>query len=384
MANIFYFVAFLATVLLTPMLTNAQGNNLSRYYHLLVGTYTSGKSEGIYVYRFDTETGELTHEYTAKGTENPSFLAMSKDGQYVYSVKEVGGPTGMVKAFRFDKETGAMEFINEQPSGGGGPCYVSLDKDGQHLFVGNYNGGTLSAIPVKEDGSLGEPAQTISHEGSSVNKDRQEKPHVHSTVVSPDNQQVFVGDLGVDKVYIYNYKPADEDSPLQPADQPFIAVKPGSGPRHLIFDESGKYIYLVQELTAEVSVFEKKNGNYSHLQTLGLTEKGFKGEVSAAEVRISPDGKFLYVSNRGDANEIVIFKINNKNGTLSKAGKASSGGKTPRNFIIDPTGNFLLVAHQNSDSIVVFKRDKTTGLITPTGKSIEVGKPVYLKMFPAQ
>lgn len=385
MTNIFYFVVLLTTLLHIPMVTNAQENSPSRYYHLLVGTYTSGKSEGIYVYRFDSETGQLTHEYTAKGTENPSFLTVSEDGHFVYSVKEVAdSKTGMVKAFRFNQESGALEFINEQPSGGGGPCYVSLSKEGKYLFVGNYNGGTLSAIPVKKDGSLGEPAQTISHEGKSINKDRQEKPHVHSTVVGPENKQVFVGDLGVDKVYIYDFKPEDKDKPLKPADQPFISVKPGSGPRHLIFDESGKFLYLVHELTAEVSVFERENKNYKHLQTIGLTEEDFKGDVSAAEIRISPDGQFLYASNRGDANEIVVFKIATEKGTLSKVGQVSSGGKTPRNFIIDPSGNFLLVAHQNSDSIVVFKRDKTTGMITSTGKSIEVGKPVYLKMVSAQ
>ena len=379
------FLSLIAGLLLAPGFLLAQQNSSSQKYHLLVGTYTSGKSEGIYVYRFDPKTGDLSPEFTAKGVENPSFVTLSPDAKYAFAVNEVSGEkTGAVSAFTFDQKTGALEFINQQPSGGGDPCYLAVDSDGKHLFVGNYTGGNLSVLPIEEDGSLGSPIQTIQHEGSSVNKNRQEKAHVHSTVLTPNEEYLFVGDLGTDKVYVYNYQEENPEKPLTPAETPFVSVTPGTGPRHLIFDQSGSFAYLVQELTAELGVFKHKDGKLSHLQTVPLTSKDFEGEVSAAEVKISPDGKFLYASNRGDANEIVIFKIDQKKGTLSLVERHSSMGETPRNFMIDPTGEYLLAAHQNSDSIVIFKRDQKTGKITPTGKKVEVGNPVYLKMVPIQ
>ncbi len=384
MVNQLLLAVFVVSALFIPMQTNAQNQSSNRYFHLLTGTYTSGKSEGIYVYRFDSETGELTHEYTQKNVENPSFLAVSPDGNHVYAVKEVSGEKeGMVNAFRFNAENGKLEFINQQPSGGGDPCYLTVDKKGRHLFAGNYTGGSLSVIPIAENGALETPAQTIQHKGKSINPERQEKAHVHSTVLSPDEEHLFTGDLGVDKIFIYKYNPGNPSQPLQAARTPFTSVKPGTGPRHLIFDKTGNFAYLIQELTAEVSVFAHKDGNLKHLQTASLVDKNFKGEVSAAEIKISPDGNFLYASNRGDANEISVFRIDQKKGTLNLEERQPSLGKTPRNFIIDPTGNFLLVAHQDSDSIVIFKRNKSTGKITPTGRSIEVGNPVYLTMIPA-
>ncbi|WP_017729965.1 lactonase family protein [Nafulsella turpanensis] len=362
----------------------AQQIKNSPSFHLIVGTYTSGKSEGIYVYRFDSKTGKLEHTFTAKGVENPSFVVLSPDGQYLYAVNEVSGEKeGSVSAFRFNRETGALEFINKQASGGGDPAYLTVDQKGENLFVGNYTGGNLSVLPVQKDGSLGAAIQTIQHAGSSVNKERQEKAHVHSTVLGPEEKHLFVGDLGTDKVNIYEYHP-ESNQPLKPAATPFIAVEPGTGPRHLIFDELGDYAYLVQELTAEVSVFRHENGKLSHVQTVPMTEPDFKGAVSAAEVKISPDGKFLYASNRGDANEIVIYKIGPEKGTLTLVDRQSTLGKTPRNFTIDPTGRFLLVAHQNSDNVIVFARDIETGKLSPTGEEIEVGKPVYLKMVPVE
>ena len=374
----------LTALCLSPLLLLAQGKKDNRYYHLLVGTYTSGKSEGIYVYRFDSKTGEVSHEHTAKGVENPSFVTLSPNEEFAYAVKEVSGDkAGAVNAFRFNKTTGELEFINQQPSGGGDPCYLTTDKEGRHLFIGNYTGGSLSVLPIQADGSLGAPLQTIEHQGSSINKNRQEKAHVHSTVFTPDQEYLFVGDLGSDKVFAYAYNPQAE-KPLAPADEPFTSVTPGTGPRHLIFDESGRHAYLVQELTAEISVFEHQEGKLNRIQTVPMTEKDFKGDISAAEVRFSPDGKFLYASNRGDANQIVIYKVNQKNGQLSFVDRHSSGGKIPRNFLIDPSGKFLLAAHQNSDNIVLFNRDTKTGKISPTGKEIEVGNPVYLKMVPVQ
>ncbi len=361
----------------------AQANKDKRYYNLLVGTYTSGSSEGIYVYQFDTQTGDIKHKFTAKDIENPSFLTVSHDNQYVYAVNELSGEKpGAVSAYKFDSKTGAMEFINKQPSGGGDPCYLTVNERNSHLFVGNYSGGNLSVIPLISAGALATPVQTIQHEGESANKQRQEKAHVHSTVFSPDQKHLFVGDLGTDKINIYKYRRKNVSTPLTPAKTPYVEVAAGSGPRHLIFNNKGKYAYLVLELTAEVAVFEHQKGALKHVQTIAMTGEGFDGEVGAAEIKLSPDEKFLYASNRGEANEIAIYKVNEADGKLALAGIQSLPGNTPRNFMIDPTGNYLLVALQGSNSIVVYNRNPETGLLTITDKSVEVGTPVYLTMVP--
>ena len=372
--------ALLITLFIMPLMVTAQKTDNNRYYYLLTGTYTSGKSEGIYLYRFDTKTGKLTHEFTAKGVNNPSFLALSPDAKILYSVNETS--TGSVSAFHFDKKNAQLRHINGQPSKGGAPCYLSTTGNGRHLFAGNYSGGNLSVFPILKDGSLGAAVQTIVHEGSSVNKSRQQKPHVHSTVLTPDEKYVVVGDLGTDKLYAYPYNPENNAEPLQLSEHSTTPVKPGSGPRHLIFNRAGDIAYVVQEITAEIGVFRHTNGKFEHLQTLPMTADDFKGAVGAAEVRISPDGKFLYASNRGDANDISIYAIDKKEGALRFIDRQSTLGKTPRNFIIDPTGNFLLAANQNSDNIIVFKRNKRNGKLKPTGNKVEVGNPVYLLMTP--
>ena len=385
MVKISLLFSLFAVMILAPGLLSAQESDQNRDHYLLVGTYTTGKSEGIYVYRFDSNTGETTPVHVAKGVENPSFVTLSPDAKYAFAVNEVSGDKpGGVSAFRFNQQTGALEFINKQPSGGGDPCYLAVDKEGKHLFVGNYTGGNLSVFPIREDGNLASAVQTIQHEGNSVNKQRQEKAHVHSTVLTPDEDHLFVGDLGADKVFVYDYQPENSEKPLKPASPACISVTPGTGPRHIIFDKQGKFAYLVQELTAEIGVFRHKKGELTPVQTVPMTDKNFAGAVSAAEVKISPDGKFLYASNRGDANEIVIYKIDQGKGTLSLVDRQSSGGKTPRNFMIDPSGKFLLAAHQNSDNIIIFNRDLKTGKISPSGKEIEVGNPVYLKMVPVK
>lgn len=362
----------------------AKNDKKNRYYHLLVGTYTSGSSEGIYVYRFDSQTGTFTLEHTEIGVENPSFLTVSPDNSYVYAVNEASGDNGAVSAFHFDNKTGKLTFINKQPSGGADPCYLTIDAQQQHVIVGNYSGGNLSVFPIAQDGSLEPSIQTIQHEGSSVNKSRQEKAHVHSTVFSPQEDYLFVADLGTDKVYSYVYDSNDSKTPLKPADTPFTIIAPGSGPRHITFDAAGKHAYVIQELTAEITVYDYANGVLSLIQTVPMTTKDFKGEVGAAAINISPDGRFIYASNRLDANDITIYKIAPKKGTLKWVGNQSTLGKAPRDFLIDPTGQFLFAANQNSDSIVLFKRDEKTGMLDPMETHIEIGHPVYLKMVPVQ
>ena len=370
-------------MLFFPALLFAQSNKNDKSYHLLVGTYTGGQSEGIYVYRFN-ETGELIHEHTAKGVVNPSFVIVSPDQQYAYAVNEQSGANeGMVSAFRFNPANGSMEFINQQPSGGGDPCYLSLSPNGKHLFVGNYTGGSVSVLPVQANGALEAPIQTLVHEGSSINPNRQEKAHVHSTVPGPNGEFLFVGDLGTDKVYTYSYHPSAQQ-PLQLATPPHASVEPGKGPRHLVFNKKGTHAYLVQELDASVAVFRHENGKLQQIQHIPMAAEDFKGEQSGAEVRLSPDGKFLYASNRGDANEIAIFSVDQKEGTLSFLDRQSTMGQTPRNFIIDPSGRFLLVANQNSNSVILFKRNQKTGLLQPTDTKLEVGSPVYLHFTPVR
>jgi 6-phosphogluconolactonase len=378
--NLKTFTAIFAIVTLPAVMMAQEGKN----HNLLIGTYTSGKSEGIYVYNFDESTGEVTFKSKATGIENPSFLAISPNNKQVYSVVYAVSETqvGEASAFNFDAQSGTLKFINKVESGGANPCYITTDKNGKNVLIGNYTGGTLSVLPINQDGSLGSSVQTIQHEGSSINKERQEKAHVHSTVFTADNKYLLVGDLGIDKVAVYAYNPR-QNKPLSPATPPFAAIKPGTGPRHIAFHPNNKQVYITQELTAEVTGFNFDKGKLTPFQTVPLTDAGFSGKVSAADIHISPDGKFLYASNRGDANEISIFSID-KSGQLKFAGRQSTLGKTPRNFSIDPSGNFLLVANQDTDNVVVFKRDKNTGLLTDTGKRIDVGNPVCLVFAPAK
>ena len=348
-------------------------------HYLLTGTYTSGKSEGIYVYQFNSDVGSVKAVSSVK-ISNPSFVAVSPDEKFVYSVEEdaaKNGKEGEITAFSFNKETGKLSFLNRKPTGGDHPCYVSVDKTGRWVAAGNYSSGSLSLMPVLADGSLGTATTIIKHEGSGPNKARQVSPHVHCTFFSPDNRFLFVPDLGIDKVMIYAFD--ETTGKFTTAKQPFAESVPGSGPRHISFHPSNKYAYLMQELSGTVTTFKYKNGKLKIRQIISSMPAGDTSFAGSADIHVSPDGKFLYASNRAESNTIAIFSINQKNGKLTPAGHQSTLGKTPRNFNFDPTGNYLLVANQNSDQIVIFKINKETGLLTDTGNRIDVGKPVCLK-----
>ena len=353
-------------------MANAQS---SKTYNLIVGTYTNpGKSNGMYVYTFNSETGELNYKAESPAIKNPSFLAVSSNRKYVYAVSEVG--EGSVNAFTYDPASGKLAFINSASAGGNGPCYVSVDNKNKFAYVGNYGGGSLAAVPINPDGSLSDKIQSIQHQGSSINKGNQEKPHVHATLLSKDDRYLFVPDLGTDKINIYQVD-ATKAQPLTPASQPFVSITPGGGPRHFTFHPNGKTAYLIHEMTGVVTAFEYSNGKLTTKESVALPSAGSKGRIDAADIHVSPDGKFLYGSLRGDINEIVICSID-KSGKLSVAGRQSTLGKTPRNFAIDPTGKYLLVGNQNSDNIIVFKRDEKTGLLTATGTKVSIGSPVCL------
>lgn len=356
------------------------GNCFAQEFYLFTGTYTNGDSKGIYVYRFNAATGDATPVSIAAGVDHPSYLALSPNGKYLYAVNQWRGEKpATVSAFRFDTATGQLQFLNKQPSGGDGPCYVSVNATNTWVMVANYTAGTLAAFHVKDDGSLEAFTQMIAHNGSSIDTARQSKPHVHSVVFSPDEHFLFVPDLGMDKVMTYAFDNT-ADVPLTQATPPYTAIKPGSGPRHITFHPSLPYAYLIEELSGTVSVYQYKNGRLSFLQRVRSHAHNYTGQKSSADIHVSPDGKFLYTSNRGDANNIAIYSINAVTGQVAIKGFQSTMGKIPRNFMIDPTGNYLLAANQETNNVTIFKRNLKTGLLTYTGKQITVPNPVCLKM----
>ena len=348
--------------------------------HLLIGTYTGTGSKGIYVYRFNTATGKATWVSNTDSMVNPSFLTVSKNGKFLYSVSESGGNfPGKVNAFSFDKKKGTLKFINSQTSGGDNPCYIAVTKSGKWVTAGNYSGGNLSVFKTNANGSLLPLAQFIQHEGKSTNKARQEKAHVHATVFSPDEKYLMVPDLGIDKVMIYKFNETS-NLPLEPATVPYAETPAGSGPRHMVFHPKKPFAYLIQELAGQVESYQYAKGTLTSIQKIATHTNDFKGVPGSADIHISPDGKFLYTSNRGEENNIAIFIINETTGALEAKGYQSTLGIKPRNFCIDPTGNFLLVANQDSGNIVIFKRNQQTGLLYPTGEEIKIPKPVCLQM----
>jgi len=340
--------------------------------YLLVGTYTAGKSKGIHVYRFNSGNGEASLVDSAV-TANPSYLAVSPNEDFVYAVNEQS--SGKVTAFRFNVANGHLTELNQQSSMGADPCYITVANNGKWVVVGNYSSGTLAVLPVQADGSLGAAVTEVQHRGSSVHA-RQQSPHVHATVLSENNRFLYVPDLGKDKLMIYAFN--DQTGSLTPKDTT-LKLADASGPRHFIFHPNGRWGYLVQELSGNVTAFQYNNGDLKPFQTISALPKGFTKPFSGADIHVSADGRFLYASLRDEANTLAIFSINKATGGLRLIGHQSTLGKTPRNFNFDPTGNYLLAANQNSDDIVVFKVNKKTGKLKDTGIKIDVGNPVCIK-----
>lgn len=362
----------------------ARGANARRSTELLVyvGTYTSGKSEGIYLYSLDTTSGELKHVATTKGVKDPSFLALAPSRRYLYAVNEVeefaGKKSGALSAFAVDGRTGELRLLNQQPTLGGAPCYVVVDRTGRFVLVANYNGGNVAVLPIRSDGSLGAATDMKQDSGSSINAERQDGPHAHCIVLDAANRFAYACDLGTDKIMIFRYD--KQRGKLIPNRTPWAQVKPGAGPRHLTFHPGGRYAYVVNELHATVNTFahDRARGNLREVQTVATLPADFTSANTSADVHVSPDGRFLYCSNRGH-DSIAAFAIDARNGKLTFIAHEATGGKTPRNFVIDPSGAFLLVANQNSDNIVTFRRDTKTGRLSATGNVAEVPAPVCLK-----
>lgn len=347
---------------------------------LIVGTYTNGKSEGIYIYDFNSKTGDSKFVSSVKSS-NPSFVAVSPDKKYVYAVNEDADSLnngGMVSAYKFDKKKKQLTLINQQPSGGNHPCYVTVDKTGKWVIAANYSGGSFSVTPVNADGSLSADKKLIQHEGRSLDKERQEKAHVHQTLLTEDNKHLLVADLGMDKFLVYDFDKTAGTATANATSS--INVRLGSGPRHAAIHPSNKYVYLTEELSGTVGAFgfDNTTGKLKLLQTISAVPEDHRGSLSGADIHVSPDGKFLYASNRGELNNLVIYKIDETTGVLSVVGFQSTLGIKPRNFNFDPSGDFLLVANQESDNIAIFSVNHETGLLTDTGKQIIVPNPVCL------
>ena len=374
-------ILLLATMLVPGIIFAQKKNMAPKTYDLIIGSYTSGKAKGISVYRFYTESGRVAYLNEIRDVSNPSYLTVSKDNKFVYAVNE--NDAGEVSSFAFEPKTGALKFINKQSTLGGAPCFVSIDKKQKNLFIANYSGGNIAVLPLNEDGSIAPATQTIRDSGHGPNKDRQEKAHVHTAVLSPDEKYVLYTDLGTDKINITKYK-GGKSNPIVPADPAFVKVTPGYGPRHLAFSADKKNMYLITEMGSSVVVFDYNNGKPKQKQDVTLLADGFKGTTGAADMHISPDGRFLYATNRGDANDITIFSVDPETGMLTFVDRRPTNGKGPRNFVIDPTGSFLLIANQNSDSVSIFRIDKNTGKLSETYNRIDIGNPVCLQFAPAQ
>lgn len=371
-----------------------ENTGIPQKLYVYVGTYTQpikfgtgqildGKGKGIYRLLLDTQTGILTQDGSVTETVNPSYLTLDESGNFLYAVNELkeykGQACGSVSAFRVNPITHDLTYLNTKPTGGTDPCHVTINKDNTHVFVSNFMSGSVCVFPISEDGSLADASQFIQHAGSSVNKARQASPHAHSTIFDKDNRFAFVPDLGIDKVMIY--KTDFKSGKLISNKTPWFESKPGAGPRHCVFHQSGKTCYLINELDCTISVlsYNPVEGSFKQLQIVPSVVEDFQGENTCADVHLSPNGKFLYGSNRGH-NSIIIYSIDQDSGLLSYVDTSPCGGKIPRNFAIDPTGTFVLVCNQDTDNIVVFKIDQLTGKLEEIS-DFHVPTPVCVKAY---
>ena len=356
---------------------NASSN---RELTLYVGTYTAGKSEGIYGYHMDGATGALTR-FTSIRSVNPSFLTIDRSRRFLYAVNEfgeyLGKPGGAVSAFAIDPATRNLRLLNEQATLGADPCYLSVDSRKRTLLVANYTGGNLSVMPLRSDGTLGMVAEVKQHEGSGP-KEQQKGPHAHCVIFDRSERHALAADLGIDKVMIYRFDRST--GKLTPAQQPFAELKAGAGPRHLTFHPSGKYLYVISELDSTMTAFKynEQNGTLTEIETISTLPNDFTGVSYCADVHVSRSGRFLYGSNRGH-NSIVVFEIDPRTGKLKLVEHVSTEGNWPRNFTIDPTEKFLLVANQRSENVVVFSIDPGSGRLKPTGVNEAIPSPVCLR-----
>jgi 6-phosphogluconolactonase len=362
-------------------------------FFVYVGTYTRGdsergKAEGLYVHRLLPAIGTLQPIGVVPGIANPTFLAIAPNHKHLYAANEIsnyaGKPSGAVCAFSIDPRTGMLSLLNQQATQGSGACHISIDRTGTWALVANYHGGSVSGLPILEDGRLGEPAAFVQHSGAShVDPQRQEAAHAHSIIMDPSNRYALVADLGTDRIMIYRLD--GQRGTLTAHNPPFIASRPGAGPRHQVFHPSARFYYVVNELDSTVSVLrwdvEKAVGR--EIQVISTLPQGFAGESWCAEIRIAPSGRFVYASNRGH-DSIAIFAVHEKTGMLTAAGQVSTQGNWPRGFELTPAGDLLLAANEHSDSIATYRINQSTGQLTPTGHVTDVLTPVCIRVLAAQ
>jgi 6-phosphogluconolactonase len=380
---------------------------MTRYVY--VGTSTAGQSggklEGIFVYQMDPQSGSLEQVQSVESGPEPSFLALHPNRRFIYAINEAS--QGEAAAFELDPVTGRLRFLNRESLEARGPCYVTLSPDGSWLVAANYGGGSLSILPVDTDGRLGKKRQVVQHEGASavssqpftvrdeqgvlatvkhhaagsgVMPDRQENPHTHCAIFDPGGRFLLAADLGMDRVWVYSF---DQESgrvlPVPDGHPAGFAARPGAGPRHLAFHPNGRFLYVSNELDSTVVAlsWDGENGTLSPLQNLTTLPDGFTGESWVADIHLTPDGRFLYVSNRGD-DSLACFQVDGETGRLELSGHYSTLGNWPRNFGITPDGQFLLAANQNSGTLVVFRLDTESGRLEPSGTVVNVRGPMYV------
>ena len=346
---------------------------------LFIGTYTSSTSEGIYTYRMNSDTGELT-KFTSIKSENPSFLTLDRSRRFLYAVNEVaefeGKPSGAVSAYSIDR-TGTLKSLNQQPSMGADPCHLSVDRRRTSLLVANYTGGSVALLPIMKNGTLGPATDVKQHEGSGP-KEQQKGPHAHCIILDSLERHAIAADLGSDRVLVYRFDPVT--GKFHPGRQQSITLQAGAGPRHLTLHPSGRYAYVINELDSTMTTlrYNSTAGTLTTIDTASTLPTGFADKSYCADVHVAPSGRFLYGSNRGH-NSIVVFAIDTRTGKPSLIEHVSTEGNWPRNFVIDPSGRFLLVANQRSDNVVVFRIDSRTGRLKPSGQTAQVPMPVCLK-----
>ena len=348
---------------------------------LYVGTYTDdGRSAGIYLVRMDTSLGQLSLVGSVNGGANPSFLATHPNGRVLYAVNEVekydGRASGAVSAFAIARDTGALTKLGEQPSEGGAPCYVSVDRSGRVVLVANYSGGSVALLPIADDGILGK-ATVVQHTGSGPIADRQSAPHAHCIVADPSNRFALAADLGADRVFVYRLD-LDGKS-LRHNEGGDAVMRAGAGPRHIAFHPTLPLVFVANELDSTVATlrFDAERGTLAPIDARSTLPTGWTGTNYPADIHVAPSGRALYVSNRGH-NSIAVFSVA-ATGALTLDQVVSTEGDWPRNFSFDPTGRWLLVANQKSDSIIVFGRDEPSGKLSPTRQRISLPSPVCLR-----
>lgn len=335
-----------------------------------IGTYTHGASKGIYSFRFSTATGTLTPIGLAAEMVNPSFLALHPNGRFLYAVGEVkqyeGQACGFASAYSLDPNNGQLTLMNTVPSGGLGPCHIALDRSGKFAIVSNYVNGSVAVFRIKEYGGFGDATAIVHHSDPSGNQTR---PHAHGAFLSSDNRFVIVPDLGLDSLFIYRLD--HNTGALEPAQR--VSLPHGAGPRHFVFHPSNDLAYVINERNSTVTAFRYELGSLESFFEVSTLPAGFGAQNATAEIDVDPEGKFLYASNRG-ADNIAVLVINPE-GCVDLIEHVPTQGKTPRNFAIDPSGTHLIAANQDTNNLVVFRRDRATGRLTPTGQQIEVPAP---------